>query len=66
MLMYGVVFVCVAWGVHVIVCFVCELLRAVVWCSLVVVIVCVRVGCVRLCGLCVIDFAMLKRLLLSG
>ena len=27
---------------------------------------CVRVGCVCLCGLCVIDFAMLKRLLLSG
>ena len=30
-----------------IVCFVCELLRAVVWCSLVVVIVCVRVMCLR-------------------
>ena len=32
-------------GVHVIVCFVCELLRAVAWCSLVVVLVCVRFMC---------------------
>ena len=29
------------------VCFVCELVRAVVWCSLGVVIVCVRVMCLR-------------------
>ena len=34
-------------GFNVFVCFVCELLCAVVWCSLGVVIVCVRFMCLR-------------------
>ena len=34
-------------GFNVFVCFVCELLCAVVWCNLVVVHVCVRVMCLR-------------------
>ena len=34
-------------GFKVFVCFVCELSRAVVWCRLVVVLVCVRVVCLR-------------------
>ena len=50
MMLYGMVFVCVAWGVHVIVWFACELLRAAVWCSLVVVFVCVRFVCLRALG----------------
>ena len=34
-------------GFNVIVCFACELVRAVVWCSLVAVRVCVRCVCLR-------------------
>ena len=34
-------------GFNVFVCFVCELLCAVVWCNLIVVRVCVRVMCLR-------------------